>query len=136
MAAPNLTGEWKLNVTKSNYGAFPAPQAMTRRINHQGVALFMSTTQKGPQGDVSSDLLYTTDGHVCVNKMPTGEVKGTAHWEGDTLIIESSREVNKAELKERDVWKLSADGKTLTITAHIELPQQGGFDVKQVFEKQ
>src|SRR5215472_7943397 len=109
VAAPNFTGEWKLNVAKSNYGGFPAPESMTRRINHQGVALSLSTAQKGAQGEVTSELLYTTDGNVCVNQ---------------------------AELKERDVWTLSADGKTLTIAAHITLPQQGAFDVQQVFEKQ
>jgi hypothetical protein len=30
---------------------------------------------------------------------------------------------------------LSADGKTLTVNAHVTLPN-GEFDVKQVFEKQ
>ena len=136
MAAPNFSGQWTLNLSKSSYGSFPAPQGMTRKINHQGVALSISSTQRGAQGDVTSDLLYTTDGHECLNKMLTGEVKGTARFEGDSLIIESSRQINNAELKERDVWTLSSDGKTLTITAHVTLPQQGSFDIKQVFDKQ
>ena len=136
MAAPNLSGEWKLNVARSKYGDFPAPASMIRKIKHEGVSLSMSTTQKGAQGEVTSELNYSTDGKAVVNKTATGEIKGGAHWEGNNLIIESSRQVNSAELKERDTWTLSADGKTLTVAAHIVLPQQGEFDVTQVFDKQ
>jgi hypothetical protein len=135
-AAPNLSGEWKLNLSKSQYGTVPAPLEVTRRIKHEGVALFMSTYQKTQQREVTSELLYTTDGKVCVNKMSTGEASGTAKWDGDKLVIESSQKVQNAELKSREVWTLSPDGKSLTIATHLALPQQGEFDVKQVFEKQ
>jgi hypothetical protein len=136
LAAPNFSGEWKLNVAQSQYGPFPAPASMTRKVDHNGGLISMTTTQKGSQGDVTSELRYTIDGKPMTNTMPTGEVKGSARWDGDRLVIESSRQVNDAELKERDVWTLSADGKTLTIAVHITLPQQGEFDVKQVFQKQ
>ena len=132
-AAPNLTGEWKLNLTRSQYGTVPAPVAVTRKIRQEGVSLSMSTYQKTPQRDVTSELNYTTDGKVCINKMSTGEAKGTAKWTGDSLVIESSQQVQGAELKSREVWTLSSDGKTLTIATHLVLPQQGEFDVKQVF---
>jgi hypothetical protein len=136
LAAPNLTGEWKLDLAKSQYGTVPPPIAVTRKIKHEGVALFMSTFQKTQQREVTSELLYTTDGKVCVNKMSTGDATGTAKWDGDKLVIESSQAVQNAELKSREVWTVSPDGKTLTIATHLSLPQQGEFDVKQVFEKQ
>ena len=133
--APNLTGEWKLNLAKSQYGAIPAPVEVTRKIKLEGINLTMSTQQKTAQRDSTSELKYTTDGKVCVNKVTNGDAKGTAHWEGDALIIESSQQNGAQELKSREVWTLSADGKTLTIQNHLTLPQ-GGVDVKQVFEKQ
>jgi hypothetical protein len=108
-AAPNLSGEWKLNFTKSNYGKFPAPLSLTRKVAHNDPKLMMSTTQKGPQGDVTSNLVYTTDGKEVVN----GQSKGAAQWIGDKLMIESSREVQGATLKQKEIWTLSADGKTL-----------------------
>lgn len=135
-AAPNLSGEWKLNVSKSQYGAFPAPSSMTRTIKLEGSSLSMSTVQKGAQGDLTTQYVYTTDGKVSVNQTARGPVSGTARWDGNSLVIESSQEVNHAELKSREVWTLSADGRTLTILTHITLPQQGEYDVKQVFEKQ
>jgi hypothetical protein len=133
--APNLTGDWKLNLAKSQYGSIPAPVEVTRKVKLEGVNLSMSTQQKTVQRDSTSELKYTTDGKVCVNKVTNGDAKGTAHWEGDTLIIESSQQNGPQELKSREVWMLSADGKTLTVQTHLTLPQ-GGVDVKQVFDRQ
>jgi hypothetical protein len=66
----------------------------------------------------------------------TGESKGTAHWLGDALIIESSQPNGAAEIKSRETWTVSSDGKTLTILTHLTIPPQGEIDVLQVFEKQ
>jgi hypothetical protein len=135
-AAPNLTGEWKLNLAKSQYGLMPAPVEVTRKIKHEGISLSMSTHQQSSQRETTTDLKYTTDGKVCINKVTNGEAKGTAHWDGDALIIESSQQNGPTEIKSRETWTLAPDGKTLTILTHLTIPQQGEIDVKQVFEKQ
>jgi hypothetical protein len=129
-AAPNFSGSWMLNVGKSQYGQFPAPEVMIRTVQMQGTQLTMSTYQKGAQGEVTTELKYTTDGKPSVN----GANTGTAAWYGDTLVIESSREAQGARLTQRDSWSLSGDGKTLTVMTKVKLPN-GEFDVKQVFEK-
>src|SRR5580658_9183098 len=103
-AAPNLTGDWKLNLAKSQYGLLPAPLEVTRKIKLDGIALSMSTYQKSAQREGTSELKYTTDGKVCINKMTNGESKGTARWEGGTLIIESSQQNGAAEIKSRETW--------------------------------
>lgn len=133
-AAPNLAGTWKLSLAKSNYGAFPAPLGMTRSIKHEGVNLVLHTVQRSPQGDVTSDYTYTTDGKESVNKVQGGESKGTAQWISDKLMIDSARAFQGAVLKQKEIWTLSPDGKTLTVDSHVTLPN-GEFDVKQVFEK-
>ena len=134
-AGSNLSGEWKLNLVKSNYGMFPAPLSMTRRIAHNDPKLIFSTKQTGAQGEVTSHWAYTTDGKESVNKSPSGESKGVAQWIGDKLTIESSRAAQGATLKQKDIWTISPDGKTLTVDSHVSLPN-GEFDVKQVFDKQ
>jgi len=134
-ASQNLSGEWKLNFAKSNYGKFPAPSSMTRKIAHNDPKLILTTTQKGPQGEVTSKLTYTTDGKESVNQVAGGEAKGIAQWIGDKLMIESSREFQGVTLKQKDIWTLSSDGKTLTIDTHVSIPN-GEFDIKQVFDKQ
>jgi hypothetical protein len=130
LAQTNFSGSWMLNLSRSQYGQFPAPEVMLRSVEMQGASLTMKTYQKGTQGEVTSDLKYSTDGKPSVN----GPSTGTARWEGDTLVIESSREAQGNKLTQRDVWSLSADGKTLTVNTHVKLPN-GEFDVKQVFER-
>ena len=134
-AAPNLTGEWKLNASKSNYGPIPAPQLMIRRVMHEDPALSITTTQKGAQGEVTTELKYTTDGKPSVNQVAGGEAKGAAQWQGDKLVIESTREFQGNPMRSRETWSLSADGKVLTIANHVGLPQ-GEFDLTLVFDKQ
>jgi hypothetical protein len=129
-AAPNLSGSWMLNLAKSQYGQFPTPEVMMRTIQHNDPALSMSTYQKGAQGEVTTELKYTTDGKPSVN----GENKGSAHWDNDKLVIETSRDYQGTKLTQREEWTVSTDGKTLTIATHVKLPN-GEFDVKQVFEK-
>jgi hypothetical protein len=129
-AEPNFGGNWMLNGSKSEYGKFPKPEVMMRTVQHQGSSLSMSTYQKGTQGEVTTDLQYTTDGKPVKN----GENEGSARWDGETLVIESGREMQGAKLTQREIWSLSPDGKTLTISTHIKLPN-GEYDVKQVFEK-
>jgi hypothetical protein len=134
-ASHNLSGDWKLNLAKSNYGQFPAPLSMTRKIAHNDPKLMLSTAQKGAQGEVTSNLSYTTDGRESLNQVAGGESKGIAQWIGDKLMIESSRKFQGVKLKQKDIWTLSDDGKTLTIDSHVIIPN-GEFDIKQVFDKQ
>jgi hypothetical protein len=130
-AGRDLSGVWKLDRAKSDYGKFPAPLSLTRKIVHNDPKLILATTQTGPKGDVTSSLVYSTDGRESVN----GESKGTAQWIGDKLMIESSREFQGTTLKQKEIWTLSADGKTLIVDSHVSIPN-GEFDVKQVFDKQ
>lgn len=134
-AEPNLSGEWRLNLAKSDYGKFPTPISVIRKIDHTGSKLVFTTTQKGSQGEVSSKLSYTTDGKESVNEVAGAQAKGTAQWIGGILIIESSREFQGATLKQKEIWRLSSEDKVLTIDSHVSIPN-GEFDVKQVFEKQ
>lgn len=129
-AEPNFSGNWMLNIAKSQFGQFPAPEVMTRSVQMQATQIMMSTFQKGVQGEVTTALRYTLDGKPSTNDASTG----TARWDGDTLIIESFRVAQGTKLAQRDIWTLSQDGKTLTVQSHITLPN-GEFHVKQVFEK-
>ena len=135
--APNFSGEWKMNVAKSDFGPTPAPQLLTRVIKHQDPSLEITTHQKGARGEATTELKYTTDGKPAVNKVQGREAKGTARWEGGTLVIESWLEVQAGmEIKGKEVWALSDAGRTLTIRNHFSVPQQGEFETTLVFEKQ
>jgi hypothetical protein len=135
LAAPNFSGQWKMNVAKSDFGPVPAPEVLTRTVKHADPALEYTTHQKGEQGEVNTDIKYTTDGKPCVNKINGSEAKGTAKWEADKLIIESVRDLQGTQLTSKETWMLTDGGKTLIINNHIAVPQ-GEFDLKLVLEKQ
>jgi hypothetical protein len=141
-AAPNFSGDWKMNIVKSDFGRYPAiPELLTRTIRQNGVVLEYSTRQKGtgPEHkavDVTTELKYTTDGKVCANKVNGSDAKGTAKFQGGNLVIESTREIQDLRIASKEVWTLSEDGKVLTINNHVSIPQQGDFDIKLVLDKQ
>ncbi|MGH9559053.1 MAG: hypothetical protein ACRD30_07420 [Bryobacteraceae bacterium] len=135
-ATPNFSGEWKMNIALSEFGPVPAPEMLTRSIKHEDPSLQISTYQKGAQGESRTELKYTTDGAPSVNKLPGGDATGTAKWDGYRLIIDSTREFAGKKITYREVWALSGGGKVLTISSHVNIPGQGEFDLKYVFDKQ
>lgn len=134
-AGPDFSGEWKLNSAKSDFGKFPAPQSITRKIAQQGAKVSITTIQKSAKGELTTAVAYTTDGKQVTNPGQGGETKGSAEWIGDKLMIESSRAVGGLTLTQKDIWTLSPDGKMLTVDSQVTLPN-GQFDIRQVFDKQ
>jgi len=135
LAQPNFSGEWRMNAERSNFAPLPAPEKMVRKISQRGSHLKIQTTQFGRQHEIVTELSYTTDGAVSRNVIRGQEFTGTAHWEGDTLVVESKREVQGMTIVQQESWSLSADGHVLTIANHVQTPQ-GAFDISVVLEKQ
>lgn len=131
-AKPNFSGDWKMSPSKSDFGKMMIPQVLTRTIRHSDPSLEYKSYQKGAQGEIRTEIKYTTDGRECVN----GESKGAARWIGDNLLVEYTRNFRGVEISSKEIWALSADGKTLTISSHVSIPQQGEYDVKLVFDRQ
>lgn len=134
-AQPNFTGDWKMNPAKSNFASLPQPDKLVRKIVQHDTHLKIKTTQFGQQREIVTDLAYTTDGAECKNVIRGQPVTGSARWDGDTLLIESKREVQGSEIVQRESWSLSADGQTITIANNVQTPQ-GAFDITIVLEKQ
>jgi hypothetical protein len=123
-AKPNFGGTWKLDTAKSDFGPMPPPSSMTREIRHDEPSLQIKTTTATQQGEITAELKYTTDGKPSTNSTRMGEVKGTAQWEGDTLVIRytiSSPQLG--DMKFEDRWALSSTGKVTTVDTKIS----GGF---------
>ena len=132
---PDFSGDWTLNADKSNLGPMPAPQSMTRKIDHKDPALTMTqATVGGPQGDQTMTLKATTDGKETTNEMMGTPAKTTAKWDGNALAISLSVDFGGTEIKLMEKWTLDDGGKTLTDNTHIVAPQ-GEFDMVYVFNK-
>lgn len=131
---PDFSGEWKLNVDKSNFGPMPPPTSMTRTIEHKDPDLNMVTSQSGADGDVTLKAKYSTDGKETKNDFRGAEAKSVAKWDGDTLVIDTKLDFQGMEITLKESWKMSEDGKTLNANTKIVTPQ-GDFDLSSVLEK-
>jgi hypothetical protein len=134
-AKPNFTGEWKLNSSKSDFGPFPAPSAMTQKQTHDEPALKVQTTMVTDNGEFSWDSTYKTDDSETINRFGPNEMKSKAVWQNDTLTITTKGQFGANEITMEDKWDLSEDGKTITIRRHMA-SSQGELDQKLILEKQ
>ena len=134
-AKSNFSGAWKLNVSKSDFGAMPAPDSRADKISYDDPVLTDSYTQSGQMGEMTAEMKYSTDGKETTNSVRGNEIKSTAKWDGDDLTVASKAQFNGADITFDDRWSLSSDGKTLTIARHVNSPM-GETTQKIVLEKQ
>jgi hypothetical protein len=130
---PNFSGDWKMNVTQSNFGALPGPSNIVRKITHAEPSLVIVEQQEGGLGDQTTTRQYTTDGKEMSFESSGAVVKGNAVWEGDALILTST--VDAMSVKFTDKMTLSGDGRLLISSVHIASPQ-GDLDIMIVFDRQ
>jgi hypothetical protein len=131
-AKPNFTGEWMMNVAKSNFGALPAPTTLTRSIKHDEPNLTIVEYQLGALGEQSATRKYLTDGTPTTFEAQGVTVPSSAKWEDNALVVVSN--VDAIALTFNDRMTLSPDGKTLTSVVRIS-SAQGDADMTVVFER-
>ena len=138
LAAPNFSGNWKINASKSSSGGRPLPERFERKVTHAEPALQVSTTRSGFQGgaDTTTEAKYTTDGKETTNPGFGGsEMKSVAKWDGDALAIQSSASTGNGDFTITERWSLSSDGKTLEVKSKIA-GGFGEFETTYVLDKQ
>ena len=105
---PNFSGTWELNTEKSDLGGAPISK-LTVQVEHKDPVLKYTATGNAGGEDFSESQTISTDGK------PTTDSRGAqvkAHWQGATLIIESTGP--EAGASDSSRLTLSADGKTMT----------------------
>jgi len=130
---PNFSGNWKINQVKSNFGDVPAPDAFTRKIVHAEPSISIDEVQSSPLGEQQTQRKMTTDGKESTFSASGADVKATAKWEGNALVVVSS--VPAIGIAYNDRMTLSPDGKLLTSVVRLDTPQ-GAFELTVVFDKQ
>lgn len=135
--SPNLSGTWKLNISKSNFGQIPPPASQTDTIEDNEPSVKIAEDQKGGMmGDMNLTTNISTDGKETTSAgMGGAEVKSTAHWDGPTLVVNSKTSFQGSDITIKDSYSVSPDGKTLTEVTHVE-SGMGNFDSTSVYDKQ
>jgi hypothetical protein len=126
---PNLSGTWKCNIDKSNWGNSTPPPNLTVKISHKDPDMTMTQIIAGQ----SDQLRFVIDGRENTNDISQGTLKSKLTWERDVLVVETR--VIDREVTLSDRLTLSPDGKTIRVIRRIKAP-----DVETVreliFEKQ
>jgi len=133
---PDFTGEWKLNVDKSDFGPTPMkPDKLILKVDHKDPNITINQTIATPQGERSSDQNFVIDGKEQTRSTPQGDVKFTPKWDGQTFVVEQTRTIQGNDIKVLEKWVLSKDKKVLNISRDVTAPM-GQFSTKMVMEKQ
>jgi hypothetical protein len=123
---PDFSGTWTLDTAKSD----PAPAgrgggggAATQTIKQTGTELSIQTEgRQGPQ-----TMTYKLDGSESKNEqMGRGgaqTVVSKAKWDGSSLVIESTREIQGMSITSKEVRTLDSGGKEMKIETTIQAPQ-------------
>jgi len=138
---PDFSGTWKINLIKSD--APPAGRGgqqmdmsnVMQTITQTAEVLTVVQTGMGPE----RNLTYYLDGRESTNAAMRGEMKSTARWEANQLVIESTATMQtpngERSITTKEVRSLSKDGKTMTLTSTTDTPM-GTRTRKTVFDKQ
>ena len=147
MAAPDFSGTWIRNNANSDPDAYPL-YWITRPGPTMGggrnAQFLMSVHESGDSlqvGDSEHPMRnYTLDGkpHTRATDTMLQKAVVTADAQGNDVVIETTQPFGgmpgNATLKEKEVWSLSPDGKTLTITLTRDLPARQQT-MKEVFSR-
>ncbi len=141
---PNFTGEWILNVDKSDQpegpggrrgGMMPSKMVIEQKENQ----LVVETVRKNRDGqEVTVKSTYTLDGKKCKNETNWGIRESKLNWskDGKTLIIESIMKMSRGDrdftMESTEKWSL--DKNVLTIETTRSTPM-GEMTSKAVYDK-
>lgn len=134
-AKPNFSGNWKLNLDKSDFGPLPPPSARSNQIEHSEPNLKITTTQSGAQGEFTYAMSYTTGGKESSNDVAGNTFKSTANWDGDVLVVDTKGSFNGNDFTTQEKYSLSPDGKVITVNRHLK-SAMGEADQKTIMEKE
>jgi hypothetical protein len=141
-AKPDFSGTWTMNAEKSD----PPPQrggggggggggrGGGGPITIKQTATELSITSEGRQGPQT--LTYKLDGSVSTNPGRGGmEVKSTAKWDGSTLVIETTQDMNGTAVTSIVKRRLDNGGKSIIQETSTTGGPNGPTTRKVVYDK-
>jgi len=130
---PNFSGEWTMNVAKSNFGQVPPPAKFVRKIRHSEPSLTVIEEQTAGGRDSTTTRKITTDGKSVTLELNGAPALCSSVWDGTDIVATTT--LDSVGLKFTDRMSLSSDGKVLTSKVQIASPQGDG-ELIIVFDRQ
>jgi len=131
---PDFSGTWTRDAARSDPAQGRGGGGGGHTIKQTATEVAVTIAGRGGQ----ETQIYKLDGSMSTNQTESPEgpltVKGTAKWDGASLVIETTREVRGMTITSKEVRTLDASGKEMTLEATVQTPQ-GEVKRKAVFVK-
>src|SRR5437867_11035907 len=124
---PDFSGTWTMDAAKSD----PAPQGRGGggggggSVTIKQTATELAVTSEGRQGPQT--MTYKLDGSESTNQvMGRGgaqTVKSKAKWDGSSLVIDTTRDMNGTTVTTKEVRRLDSGGKEMVVETTAQTPQ-------------
>lgn len=134
MTQPDFTGRWQFNPSKSLL-QIPSPESSFFVIEHREPQFHLERTHVfGGQSDTFS-IALTTDGKAVVHHHGGFEIQVSLHWEGETLVFDST--LNRAGEQATNIvrYQLSDEGQILLAQEQFQSLEHS-HENRWVFDKQ
>lgn len=134
----DFTGDWKINVEKSDFGMLFAPKAAAVKIAQEGATIRLAESATNAQDETNRvESTLTTDGTQCSGTLIATHypVTGVMAWSNGSLTFDGGGSSGEVNFKVHEEWALSADKATIIITRHFS-SDRGNTDQTLVLEKQ
>ncbi len=133
----DFTGDWKINVEKSDFGMLFAPKTAAVKITQEGATIKLAESETNAQDETNRvESTLTTDGTQCAGTLIATHypVTGVMAWSNGSLTFDGGGSSGGVNFKVHEDWALSADKGTITITRHFS-SARGSTDQTLVLEK-
>jgi hypothetical protein len=133
---PNLTGKWKINLSKSKLAPQHGPGIDRYKIKHSEPRVEMDHLFNS--GGETYSYVIAGKKRIVNTSLQDGPTRARAYWDGDTLVIEKQREIGSVGVSEWiDRYTLSQDGKSLVVILHANKSSfSAAIDESLIYERE
>ena len=121
-AAPDFSGIWSLDETRSELRRLPDQPWKRMKVDHVDVEVKCVPLESlSPEAKKANRTLmhFATNGKETSHPLGEATGKSIAKWEGSALMINTIVNSPHRSYTQMDRWKLSRDGSTLTIRRQV-----------------
>jgi hypothetical protein len=142
---PNLSGEWTLDLLRSDFGRSAPPMSATLTIQHREPDFTVRPLESAAGGPpVLRIMALRTDGipnaiRLSLAEGNAADTFATASWDGRDIIVQYTVKHLGHNDDFQDTWSLGPEGTVLLLEREVELPDRAGrrqlHRMREVFQR-
>lgn len=136
-ADPDFSGTWKLDQARSEIRRSLDRPWSLMKVDHKDTDIHCVPVDAGPGAPKAGPLAmrFATNGKETTHPFGEASGKSIAKWEGSALMINTIVSSPRQSYTQMDRWKLSRDGKVLTVRRQI-VNLHGEIESTLVYDRQ